>query len=163
MTGDFPTLAEVLDRGELPADDWFHDMLVEGLVMHATSWDLTRSAANLRGEGHIIDAVPRMIVWEWIADLMEDPTLIPRLMDALDPFRRAEAECRVDAARRPHPFELVEVGEVPEQCSNCGAFVPTGAQVVALGTREGWSELPYPITYCRPCVALVGAVASQED
>lgn len=90
----------------------------------------------------------------WAADLFSDPELVERFCAALPAPMIEERRRAFDQHRRPHPI-AVRMLDRWWQCDSCGAtFDQDQAEAVVITAREGYSDLPYEITYCAICISM---------
>ncbi|UDY35695.1 hypothetical protein [Dermatobacter hominis] len=156
----FPDLATVLDAGAFPADDdGLRSTLAEALVDLATYPDLERLVELRRTHVELRRDLA------WATELLENPQLAERIFDQYDVVFRLDVEQTVDRARRSHPIHVGRRYECPDagerwKCENCGVGHTNDQPAFVVGDRPGFSDLPYPITYCVPCVQM--AVAALE-
>lgn len=175
MSGDLAPLSLrlVLNLGGDPVTVLGHhdggrvtDMLCDATSDRATRAQLLRDIEDAermwaRYRTELGEAKYRRLMLEhaWERELLEDPSLIDRVLAAVgDPLVRAEMEMTLDVQRRPHPIEVERLTE-PWSCDSCGTWFEDGGAVVTPGWREGQTAQPSavcdggdPITYCVACI-----------
>lgn len=99
----------------------------------------------------------------WAADLCSDPELVGRFCAALPAPMVEERRRAFDQHRRPHPI-AVRMLDRWWQCDSCGAtFDEDQAEAAIVTAREGYSDLPYEITYCATCTSMASEAIRPVD
>lgn len=155
----FPDLAAVLDAGAFPNDDAdVQACLIEALVELATDEaGVPRTIELRRSYGPLRRGL------SWATDLLEVPSLADRVFDQYDVTFRLEVEQTIDQVRRSHPIYVGRRGDGPGpgaggwQCASCGDVHSNDDSAFVVGDRPDFSDLPYAITYCVPCIRIAAA------
>lgn len=163
-----PSLRELLDEGgdplrwmdpELLADDMLDivrtppDLLIPPPPPHVV--------AQLYGDDPPDERNPRVIRWRWYTELVDDPALVHRLA-AASPRLAALFQEGVDLFRQPFPLSIGPAAG-PRRCSSCGATQPEGAEMLAVGRRDG-AEDPGAPRFCASCVtSAAGEIGAEVD
>lgn len=165
------SLRAFLDAGGDPTtlDGWSsilddaHDALLEPpaaraeRVATARHWaDLDERPDGLGDEGRKWTEV--RAAFRYTVELLEDPALARRFLDALPERERVAAWELLDKKRRPYPLTIGPRDQPGRwwQCQNCGEGHAEEEDVphVVISGREGWSDID-DLTYCAGCITIV--------
>jgi hypothetical protein len=168
-----PTLTAALDAG-IDLTEWPRlSVLAESAVMERAMPPGQRFRAvalRLQDRDDALDGDDH--AWatycQWAAELAEDLSgeLTERLRAALPPDVRDAIDATAEKAHSPHPLTTADPcdhGATFWRCGNCGAASDPGRPALIVGDREGYSDLPYPIFYCRECVTAAATAIDVLD